>query len=101
MDIMELPKILFQNIKKIYEKEYSFAWLGLLSDTKPISSELIYINNTNGFGLCSMRSKTRSRYYIQCSNKEKIKDWSDDRFWENLYKHYLVILRILYRQGPL
>ena len=89
-----------KNIKKIFEKEYSFAWLGLLSDTKPISSELIYINNTNGFGLCSMRSKTRSRYYIQCSNKEKIKDWSDDRFWENLYKTLPSDIKNTLQTGP-
>ncbi|MDA9708269.1 4-hydroxybenzoate 3-monooxygenase [Alphaproteobacteria bacterium] len=89
-----------KTIKKIYEKEYNFAWLGLLSDTKPISSELIYINNTNGFGLCSMRSKTRSRYYIQCSNKEKIKDWSDDRFWENLYKTLPSDIKNTLQTGP-
>ena len=89
-----------KNIKKIYEKEYSFAWLGLLSDTKPISRELIYINSPNGFGLCSMRSKTRSRYYIQCSNKEKIKDWSDDRFWENLYKTLPSDIKVVYKEHP-
>ena len=75
-----------KSIKTIYEKEYNFSWLGLLSETKPISKELIYINNDKGFALCSMRSHTRSRYYIQCSPNEKIKNWSDDRFWESLYK---------------
>ena len=75
-----------KNIKTVYEKKYNFAWLGLLSDTKPVAKELLYINNKNGFALCSMRSTTRSRYYIQCSAKENIKNWSDDRFWENLYR---------------
>ena len=58
----------------------------MLSETKPISKELIYINNKNGFALCSMRSLTRSRYYIQCAPNEKVEDWSDDRFWNNLYR---------------
>ena len=74
------------DIKKIFKKEYGFGWLGILSDTKPISKELIYINNKNGFALCSMRSKKRSRYYIQCDINENINNWSDDRFWNSLYK---------------
>lgn len=74
------------NIKKIFKKDYSVGWLGILSDTKPISDELIYINNKNGFALCSMRSKNRSRYYLQCDINENIKNWSDDRFWDNLSK---------------
>jgi p-hydroxybenzoate 3-monooxygenase len=74
------------NIKKIYKKDYSFGWLGILSDTKPISDELIYINNKNGFALCSMRSKKRSRYYLQCEINENINNWSDDRFWDSLSK---------------
>ena len=70
----------------MYTKDYNLAWLGLLSNTKPISKELIYFSNLNGFALCSMRSNIRSRYYIQCSPTEKLENWSDDRFWESLYK---------------
>ncbi len=73
-----------RNIKKIFKKEFNFGWLGILSNTKPISNELIYINNKNGFALCSMRSETRSRYYLQCDIDDKVENWSDDRFWHNL-----------------
>ncbi len=88
------------NIKKVYEKEFNFSWLGLLSNTKPISKELIYINNKDGFALCSMRSNTRSRYYIQCSNSEKLKDWSDDRFWECLHNALPVDIKNNLKTGP-
>ena len=69
---------------KEYEKVYPFGWLGLLSDTPPIEDELVYVNNPRGFALCSMRSPTRSRYYLQCSLAEQVQDWSDDRFWTEL-----------------
>lgn len=67
-----------------YERVYPFGWLGLLSDTPPVSDELIYIRHDLGFALCSMRSKTRSRYYIQCSLAEQVEAWPDERFWEEL-----------------
>jgi p-hydroxybenzoate 3-monooxygenase len=67
-----------------YEREYPFGWLGLLSDTPPVSDELIYVSHERGFALCSMRSHTRSRYYLQCSLSEKVEDWPDERFWEEL-----------------
>jgi p-hydroxybenzoate 3-monooxygenase len=67
-----------------YERVYPFGWLGLLSNTPPVSPELIYANHAKGFALCSMRSPTRSRYYVQCALDEKIEDWSDDRFWDEL-----------------
>jgi len=67
-----------------YEKVYPFGWLGLLSDTPPVSPELIYINSPRGFALCSMRSHTRSRYYLQVPLTEKVEDWSDEAFWEEL-----------------
>ena len=69
---------------RTYERVYPFGWLGLLSDTKPISDELIYVNSERGFALCSMRSRTRSRYYIQCALHENVEDWPEDRFWETL-----------------
>ncbi|MBB3915587.1 4-hydroxybenzoate 3-monooxygenase [Rhizobium fabae] len=69
---------------RIFEKVYPFGWLGLLADVAPVSHELIYANHPRGFALCSMRSVTRSRYYIQCPLDEKVEDWSDDRFWDEL-----------------
>ncbi|WP_086999784.1 4-hydroxybenzoate 3-monooxygenase [Rhizobium sullae] len=69
---------------RTFEKVYPFGWLGILADVAPVSHELIYANHPRGFALCSMRSQTRSRYYIQCPFDEKIEDWSDDRFWDEL-----------------
>ena len=73
---------------KTFEKVYPFGWLGILSDTPPVSDELIYARHERGFSLCSMRSETRSRYYIQVPLDEKVEAWSDERFWEEL-KHRL------------
>ncbi|RYX86031.1 MAG: 4-hydroxybenzoate 3-monooxygenase [Bradyrhizobiaceae bacterium] len=67
-----------------FERVYPFGWLGLLSETPPVSHELIYTKHERGFSLCSMRSQTRSRYYLQCSLEERVEDWSDDRFWDEL-----------------
>ncbi|MFS8144723.1 4-hydroxybenzoate 3-monooxygenase [Rhizobium sp. BR 249] len=67
-----------------FEKVYPFGWLGLLADVAPVSHELIYANHPRGFALCSMRSATRSRYYIQCPLDERAEDWSDERFWDEL-----------------
>ena len=67
-----------------YERVYPFGWLGLLSDTPPVSEELIYVRHSLGFALCSMRSPTRSRYYLQCSLAEDIDTWPDERFWDEL-----------------
>ena len=67
-----------------YEKVYPFGWLGLLSDTPPVHHELIYANSTRGFALCSMRSQTRSRYYLQVPLSDRVEDWSDEAFWQEL-----------------
>ena len=67
-----------------FEKVYPFGWLGVLADTKPVSHELIYSNHARGFALCSMRSTTRTRYYVQCALDEKVEQWSDDAFWNEL-----------------
>ncbi|MDQ2917631.1 MAG: 4-hydroxybenzoate 3-monooxygenase [Casimicrobiaceae bacterium] len=67
-----------------YERDYPFGWLGILADTPPVSHELIYSNHERGFALCSMRSTTRTRYYIQCSLDDSIEQWSDDAFWDEL-----------------
>lgn len=67
-----------------YERVYPFGWLGLLSDTPPVHEELIYAHTDQGFVLCSQRSTTRSRYYLQVPLSEKVEDWSDERFWSEL-----------------
>lgn len=69
---------------KSYERVYPFGWLGVLVDQPPVSHELLYVNHERGFALCSMRSMTRSRYYLQCRLDESVEDWSDDKFWEEL-----------------
>ncbi|MGI9501129.1 MAG: 4-hydroxybenzoate 3-monooxygenase [Geminicoccaceae bacterium] len=69
---------------RTYEKVYPFGWLGLLSRTRPVHDELIYANHEDGFALCSMRSPTLSRYYVQCLLDDKLENWPDDRFWETL-----------------
>jgi p-hydroxybenzoate 3-monooxygenase len=65
-----------------HERVYPFGWLGILVDKPPISPELIYVNHERGFALCSMRSTTRSRYYLQCRLDEHVEHWPDDKFWE-------------------
>lgn len=68
-----------------YEKVYPFGWLGVLADVPPVSPHaIVYANSERGFGLCSMRSLTRSRYYVQCPIEDKVEQWSDDRFWDEL-----------------
>ena len=68
-----------------YEKVYPFGWLGVLADVPPVSPHaIVYGNSERGFSLCSMRSMTRSRYYVQCPLSDKVEDWSDQRFWDEL-----------------
>ncbi|HLO30906.1 MAG TPA: 4-hydroxybenzoate 3-monooxygenase [Anaerolineales bacterium] len=67
-----------------YERTYPFGWLGVLADVPPVNDELIYANHERGFALCSMRSHTRSRYYIQCEASDKVENWTDDAFWDEL-----------------
>ena len=67
-----------------YEKIYPFGWLGVLSDTPPVNEELIYANSERGFALCSQRSLTRSRYYVQVPLTDKVESWGDDAFWAEL-----------------
>jgi p-hydroxybenzoate 3-monooxygenase len=68
----------------LFERIYPFGWLGVLADVPPCSHELIYAGHERGFALCSMRSMTRSRYYIQCPADENVAAWSDQRFWDEL-----------------
>ncbi|NNE53760.1 MAG: 4-hydroxybenzoate 3-monooxygenase [Sulfitobacter sp.] len=73
-----------EEVRTEYEKVYPFGWLGIISETPPVNHELIYANSDRGFALCSMRSMTRSRYYIQCSMADSVDNWSDDQFWTEL-----------------
>ena len=69
---------------KELEKVYPFGWLGILAHAKPVADELIYAKHDRGFALCSMRSETVVRHYVQVPSSDKIEDWSDDRFWDEL-----------------
>lgn len=71
-------------VLQTFERVYPFGWLGLLSDTPPVNHELIYAHHERGFVLCSQRSETRSRYYLQVPLEEKVEDWPDERFWQEL-----------------
>lgn len=80
------PHTLFlaRDYRENFERTYPFGWLGILSDVPPVKEELIYANHERGFALCSMRSHTRSRYYIQCTRDDKVENWTDDAFWDEL-----------------
>ena len=84
---------------RVYEKVYPFGWLGILSDTPPVNHELIYTNHERGFALCTMRSMTRSRYYLQVPVDEDVGDWPDERFWTEL-KRRIPAGRCLQPQSP-
>jgi len=72
------------DVLKIFERVYPFGWLGVLADTPPVNDELVYARHERGFALCSQRSASRSRYYLQVPAEEKVEDWSDQRFWAEL-----------------
>lgn len=80
--------------------EYPFGWLGILADVPPCHDELIYANGPRGFALASMRSPTRSRYYIQVPQGEKLADWSEDRLWDELEGRFDGISRHGVTRGP-
>ena len=71
-------------ILRTFERVYPFGWLGVLADVPPCAEELIYCNHARGFALASMRSPTRSRYYIQCALDEPLEAWPDERFWDEV-----------------
>ena len=85
---------------RTYERLYPFGWMGILSETPPVSEELIYIHHERGFALCTMRSKVRSRYYLQCPMSENVEDWSDARFWEELKRRLDPATAARLRTGP-
>jgi p-hydroxybenzoate 3-monooxygenase len=85
---------------RLYERVYPFGWLGVLSATEPVSEELIYVSHERGFALCSMRSRTRSRYYLQCSLSEQVDEWPDGRFWNELARRLPGDAAARLRVGP-
>jgi len=72
------------DVLREYERVYPFGWLGILSETPPVSHELIYANHERGFALCSMRNANLSRYYVQCPLTDTVDQWSDQAFWDEL-----------------
>ncbi|MGZ4805140.1 MAG: 4-hydroxybenzoate 3-monooxygenase, partial [Ilumatobacteraceae bacterium] len=72
------------NVRREFERLYPFGWMGVLSETPPVSHELIYARHPRGFALCSMRNPMLSRYYIQCTADTDAAAWSDDQFWDEL-----------------
>ncbi|MCP5287237.1 MAG: 4-hydroxybenzoate 3-monooxygenase [Burkholderiaceae bacterium] len=83
-----------------FEKVYPFGWLGILADVKPISHEIVYANHERGFALASLRSPTRSRYYVQCPLDDKPEDWSDARFWDEFARRLPADLAAKLETGP-
>ena len=77
-------KVIPSSILKEYERIYPFGWLGILSETPPVSHELMYANHSRGFALCSMRNDNLSRYYIQAPVDDPLENWSDEAFWDEL-----------------
>ncbi|QPM91878.1 4-hydroxybenzoate 3-monooxygenase [Pseudooceanicola algae] len=77
-------KTIPDNVLKEYERVFPFGWLGVLSETPPVSHELIYAQNRRGFALCSMRNANLSRYYVQCPLTDKVEAWTDAAFWDEL-----------------
>ncbi|MGH8034113.1 MAG: 4-hydroxybenzoate 3-monooxygenase, partial [Lysobacterales bacterium] len=73
-----------ESVARHFERVYPFGWLGILAEAPPCNEELIYANHERGFALASMRSRTRSRYYIQVPIEEKLEDWPDGRLWDEL-----------------
>ena len=85
---------------RTFEKVYPFGWLGILSDVPPVSHELVYASHSRGFALCSMRSMSRSRYYIQCNAGDSVEAWSDERFWTELRRRLPPELAEAVNTGP-
>ncbi|HEX8595771.1 MAG TPA: 4-hydroxybenzoate 3-monooxygenase [Pseudomonas sp.] len=88
-----------QNLQ-VFERVYPFGWLGVLADTPPVDHELIYARHERGFALCSMRSATRSRYYLQVDAGENIDDWPDERFWDELKRRLPAAVAARLVSGP-
>ena len=85
---------------RVFERVYPFGWLGVLVDRPPAAHELVYAHHARGFALCSMRSATRSRYYVQCSMDERLEDWPDDRFYDELCRRIPTAVADALQRGP-
>ncbi len=88
------------SIASTFELVYPFGWLGLLADVPPCDEEVIYANHERGFALASMRSRTRSRYYIQVPIDTDIDEWPDDRFWDELEMRFGKSIAKRITRGP-
>ena len=88
------------DVLRTYDRVYPFGWLGVLTERPPVHHELIYANHDRGFALCSMRSETRSRYYVQCDPGDDVADWSDDRFWDELARRLGPEIPAALQTGP-
>jgi p-hydroxybenzoate 3-monooxygenase len=86
---------------RIHEREYPFAWLGILASVAPASDELIYSYHERGFALLSMRTPQVSRLYLQCSPDEDLANWPDDRIWSELRKRFETRDGFVLRDGPI
>lgn len=93
-------KTIPDDVRREYEKIYPFGWLGILSETPPVSHELIYAHSDRGFALCSMRNDNLSRYYIQCPIDDRIENWSDDAFWNELRRRIPADQAAALQTGP-
>ena len=87
-------------LRRQYEREYPFGWLGILADVPPCHPELIYANSEAGFALASMRSPTRSRYYIQVPKGEALENWPEERLWDELGRRFGPLSRDGVMRGP-
>ncbi|HEX7386290.1 MAG TPA: 4-hydroxybenzoate 3-monooxygenase [Castellaniella sp.] len=86
--------------KTEYETSFPFGWLGILADVTPVSEEVSWINHAEGFLMCSLRSRTRSRYYLQVPKDEDIREWSPDRFWTEYERRLPRDLAAKLQTGP-
>ncbi|WDQ98158.1 4-hydroxybenzoate 3-monooxygenase [Devosia sp. J2-20] len=89
-----------ENAVTTFERVYPFGWLGVLVEQPPVAEELIYAHHARGFALCSMRSNTRSRYYVQVPGDEDVKNWSDERFWDELRARLNPAIAEALKTGP-
>lgn len=89
-----------QGALRTYERAYPFGWLGVLADVPPVSHELIYATHPDGFALASMRSETRSRYYIQCPLDTDVAAWPDERLWAVLKTRFGDAAGMAMQTGP-
>jgi p-hydroxybenzoate 3-monooxygenase len=93
-------KIIPGGTAREFEREYPFGWLGILADVPPCHDELIYANGEDGFALASMRSPTRSRYYIQVPLTEKLENWPEGRLWDELERRFAPLASRPVTRGP-